>query len=85
MNNWNPSSWRDFPIKQQPTYNDLEKLKKVENELASYPPLIFAGEALNLKKQLADVVNGKAFLLQGGDCAESFASLMQQILKIYLK
>ena len=55
MNNWNPSSWRDFPIKQQPTYNDLEKLKKVETELASYPPLIFAGEALNLKKQLADV------------------------------
>ena len=61
MNNWNPSSWRDFPIKQQPTYNDLEKLAKVESELASYPPLIFAGEALNLKKQLADVVNGKAF------------------------
>ena len=50
MNNWNPSSWRDFPIKQQPTYGDLEKLTKVENELSSYPPLIFAGEALNLKK-----------------------------------
>ncbi len=74
MNNWNPDSWRDFPIKQQPTYNDLDKLKKVEKELASYPPLIFAGEALNLKSQLADVVNGKAFLLQGGDCAESFSS-----------
>ena len=53
MNNWNPSSWRDFPIKQQPTYNDLEKLKKVETELASYPPLIFAGEALNLKKTIS--------------------------------
>ena len=52
MNIWTPSSWRDFPIKQQPTYNDLEKLAKVESELASYPPLIFAGEALNLKKQL---------------------------------
>ena len=74
MKNWNPDSWRDFPIKQQPTYTDLEKLKKVEKELSSYPPLIFAGEALNLKKQLADVVDGKAFLLQGGDCAESFAS-----------
>ena len=49
MNNWNPGSWRDFPIKQQPTYNDLEKLTKVESELLSYPPLIFAGEALNLK------------------------------------
>ena len=57
MNNWNPSSWRDFPIKQQPTYNDLEKLTKVESELLSYPPLIFAGEAKKKKKQLADVVN----------------------------
>jgi len=72
MKKWSPDSWRDFPIKQQPTYNDVEKLLKVEKELASYPPLIFAGEAINLKKDLADVVNGKAFLLQGGDCAESF-------------
>ncbi|MGB5791263.1 3-deoxy-7-phosphoheptulonate synthase, partial [Poseidonibacter sp.] len=63
MKNWNPNSWRDFPIKQQPTYTDMDKLKKVEKELSSYPPLIFAGEALNLKSQLADVVNGKAFLL----------------------
>ena len=85
MNNWNPSSWRDFPIKQQPTYNDLEKLKKVETELASYPPLIFAGEALNLKKQLADVVNGKAFLLQGGDCAESFSSFNAPNIKDLFK
>lgn len=85
MNNWNPSSWRDFPIKQQPTYNDLEKLKRVEDELASYPPLIFAGEALNLKKQLSDVVNGKAFLLQGGDCAESFASFNAANIKDLFK
>ena len=85
MNNWNPSSWRDFPIKQQPTYTDLEKLKKVESELASYPPLIFAGEALNLKKQLADVVNGKAFLLQGGDCAESFSSFNAANIKDLFK
>ena len=72
MKKWSPDSWRNFPIKQQPTYNDIEKLLKVEKELASYPPLIFAGEAINLKKDLADVVNGKAFLIQGGDCAESF-------------
>ena len=52
MKTWSPSSWRDFPIKQQPTYNDLVTLKQVEKELASYPPLIFAGEALNLKKVL---------------------------------
>ncbi len=69
---WTPSSWRDFPIKQQPNYEDKRKLKRVEKELASYPPLIFAEEARRLKSSLADVANGKAFLLQGGDCAESF-------------
>ena len=74
MNIWTPNSWRDFPIKQQPTYEDAEKLLKVEKELASYPPLIFAGEALQLKSKLAEVSQGKAFLLQGGDCAESFAA-----------
>lgn len=89
MNNWNPSSWRNFPIKQQPTYADLEKLAKVEKELGSYPPLIFAGEALNLKSQLADVVNGKAFLLQGGDCAESFntfdANNIRDLFKVMMQ
>ncbi len=85
MNNWNPSSWRDFPIKQQPTYNDLEKLTKVESELKSYPPLIFAGEALGLKSKLADVVNGKAFLLQGGDCAESFSAFDANNIKDLFK
>jgi 3-deoxy-7-phosphoheptulonate synthase len=71
-NIWTPDSWRDFPIKQQPTYADQEKLLKVEKELASYPPLIFAEEARRLKSRLADVSRGDAFLLQGGDCAESF-------------
>lgn len=85
MKNWEPNSWRDFPIKQQPTYSDLDKLKKVEKELGSYPPLIFAGEALNLKNQLADVVNGKAFLLQGGDCAESFTSFDANNIKNLFK
>ena len=89
MNNWNPSSWRDFPIKQQPTYADLEKLAKVEKELGSYPPLIFAGEALKLKNELADVVNGKAFLLQGGDCAESFnvfdANNIKDLFKVMMQ
>jgi 3-deoxy-7-phosphoheptulonate synthase len=73
MNNWNPSSWRNKPIKQQPTYKDVEKLKVIENELHKYPPLVFAGEVRNLRKKLADVTNGNAFLLQGGDCAETFA------------
>ena len=89
MNNWNPSSWRDFPIKQQPTYKDLEKLAKVEKELGTYPPLIFAGEARNLKSQLADVVNGKSFLLQGGDCAESFdafdANNIRDLFKVMMQ
>jgi len=85
MKNWEPNSWRDFPIKQQPTYTDLDKLNKVEKELGSYPPLIFAGEALNLKSQLADVVNGKAFLLQGGDCAESFSSFDANNIKNLFK
>lgn len=70
---WSPSSWRNLPIKQVPSYRDEALLKDVEARLASYPPLVFAGEARNLKAQLADVAEGKAFLLQGGDCAESFA------------
>jgi len=70
---WTPQSWRDFPIKQVPAYPDGKVLTDVEARLASYPPLVFAGEARNLKAQLAEVCEGRAFLLQGGDCAESFA------------
>ncbi len=73
MKTWTPSSWRGLPIKQQPNYPDQELLKKVEAELRSYPPLVFAGEVRELKRQLAEVVQGNAFLLQGGDCAESFS------------
>jgi 3-deoxy-7-phosphoheptulonate synthase len=73
MSNWSPTSWREKPILQQPTYPDKDKLKKVLKELEIYPPLVFAGEARRLKEQLADVANGDAFLLQGGDCAESFS------------
>lgn len=73
MSEWRPNSWRDFPVSQLPTYPDQAKVKEAEATLASYPPLVFAGEARRLKDQLADVCAGKAFLLQGGDCAESFA------------
>lgn len=62
-----------MPVVQVPDYPDQAELKAVENELSSYPPLVFAGEARNLKAQLAEVANGNGFLLQGGDCAESFA------------
>ena len=70
---WTPSSWREKPILQQPDWPDAAKLAEVEATLANYPPLVFAGEARNLTEQLARVADGKAFLLQGGDCAESFA------------
>ena len=73
MSIWTPSSWRQKPILQQPTYPDMDALKRVEQELSAYPPLVFAGEARSLKAQLGNVANGKAFLLQGGDCAESFS------------
>ncbi len=73
MTTWSPSSWRSKPAKQLPAYKDEVALKGVENEIKTLPPLVFAGEARNLMGQLANVAEGKAFLLQGGDCAESFA------------
>lgn len=71
--NWSPESWRTKPIFQVPTYPDQNRLAEVEESLRNFPPLVFAGEARRLKESLADVAEGKAFLLQGGDCAESFA------------
>jgi 3-deoxy-7-phosphoheptulonate synthase len=73
MANWTPDSWRAKPVLQVPAYPDPEALAKTEKRLASFPPLVFAGEARDLKSQLADVARGEAFLLQGGDCTESFA------------
>ena len=73
MSDWSPTSWRGKPILQQPTYPDKNALNEVLNELKNYPPLVFAGEVRNLKEQLAKVTRGEAFLLQGGDCAESFS------------
>src|SRR5262247_3163561 len=70
---WTPDSWRKKPILQVPDYPDRAALAETEKQLATFPPLVFAGEARSLKKSLARVANGEAFLLQGGDCAESFA------------
>jgi 3-deoxy-7-phosphoheptulonate synthase len=70
---WTPDSWRSRPVVQIPEYPDTQALADVEAQLASFPPLVFAGEARNLRKALARVAAGEAFLLQGGDCAESFA------------
>ena len=71
--NWSPDSWRGLPIRQVPGYPDEAALARVEETLHRFPPLVFAGEARRLKERLAAVAAGKAFLLQGGDCAESFA------------
>ncbi len=70
---WTPDSWRGKTARQMPTYLDAAKLASAEARLAKLPPLVFAGEARKLKKKLASVANGEAFLFQGGDCAESFA------------
>ena len=72
MSIWTPNSWRDLPVKQLPTYPDLNALQSIETELKKQPPLVFAGEIRSLKADLARVSRGEAFLLQGGDCAESF-------------
>jgi len=70
---WSPISWRSKPIRQFPEYSDADALATVEERLKSAPPLVFAGEARNLTGSLGEVAEGRAFLLQGGDCAESFA------------
>ncbi|MGB1077402.1 MAG: class II 3-deoxy-7-phosphoheptulonate synthase [Bdellovibrionales bacterium] len=78
---WTPDSWRSKPALQLPNYKDQTALKNAELTLAKMPPLVFAGEARSLKAQLADVAEGKAFTLQGGDCAESFAEFSAEKIK----
>ena len=86
---WSPDSWSDLPIKQVPEYPDEKALLEVEAKLATFPPLLFAGEARDLKKRLADVAEGRRFLLQGGDCAESFAEHgpdhIRDFLRVFLQ
>lgn len=73
MTNWSARSWRDRPIQQQPNYPDPAQLSNVEQQLKMFPPLVFAEEIRALRRQLGQVSQGQGFLLQGGDCAESFA------------
>ncbi|KQP23733.1 phospho-2-dehydro-3-deoxyheptonate aldolase [Methylobacterium sp. Leaf102] len=86
---WTPKSWRNLPIQQVPAYPDAAALKTVETQLASFPPLVFAGEARKLKSALARVSTGEAFLLQGGDCAESFdehsADNIRDFFRVFLQ
>lgn len=82
---WTKNSWRNFGIKQQPIYPDLDALKDAENRLSKLPPLVFAGEVRNLKTDLASATRGESFLLQGGDCAESFSNFSANSIKNMFK
>ena len=78
---WTPDSWRARPIRQVPAYPDPERLSEMEARLGKYPPLVFAGEARRLKAQLAAVQEGRAIILQGGDCAEAFGDFTANIIR----
>ena len=82
---WNMDSWREKPIKQQPDYLDKDVLLRAEGQLKTLPPLITAEEARSLKSELAMAVDGRAFLLQGGDCAESFAEFNEKNLRSFFR
>jgi 3-deoxy-D-arabino-heptulosonate 7-phosphate (DAHP) synthase len=85
MKKWKVNSWKNYPVKHIPEYQDEKELNLVLNKLRNFPPLVFAGETRHLKDQLANVVDGKAFLLQGGDCAESFAEFHPDNIRDYFK
>ena len=86
---WTPESWRAKPIEQVPVFPDMAALAATEKQLAGFPPLVFAGEARKLKRALAKVSAGEAFLLQGGDCAESFgehsADNIRDFFRVFLQ
>ena len=81
MSKWSANSWRGYKAKHIPEYPDKSELEKTESQLKTYPPLVFAGEARDLKRHLAKVSEGKAFLLQGGDCAESFEEFSADLIR----
>src|ERR1700685_1295812 len=89
QNRWNPESWRAKPIEQAPAFPDGAALAEVERQLSGYPPLVFAGEARKLKRALGKAMAGEAFLLQGGDCAESFgehsADNIRDFFRVFLQ
>src|SRR5260370_42662346 len=86
---WTPESWRTKPAEQSPVYRDRAALAEAERQLAGYPPLVFAGEARKLKRALGAAAIGEAFLLQGGDCAESFgehsADNIRDFFRVFLQ
>jgi len=86
---WTPDSWKILPAEQQPDWEKSEAYSKVISEISGYPPLVFAGEVMALKQQLGDAAQGNGFLIQGGDCAETFddfrADSIRDKLKILLQ
>ncbi|MFN2524993.1 MAG: class II 3-deoxy-7-phosphoheptulonate synthase [Actinomycetota bacterium] len=85
MESWSPSSWRELPAAQQPEWPDPDALEETLRALAALPPLVFAGEARALKESLARVSRGEAFMLQAGDCAESFSEFSADAIRDRLK
>ena len=89
MKKWTLNSWRNYPVKHIPEYENKKELNMVLDKIRNFPPLVFAGETRTLKNHLADVVDGKAFLLQGGDCAESFTGFnpnnIRDLFKVILQ
>ena len=82
---WTPESWQKLTAVQQPNWPDLDNYKTVLSEISQYPPLVFAGEVRALKQQLAEAAQGKGFLIQGGDCAETFAEFRADPIRDKLK
>ena len=85
MNEWAPTSWRSRPVEQQPEWPDDHALEQSLKVLSTLPPLVFAGEARGLRRSLAEVAEGRAFLLQAGDCAESFYDFTADSIRDKLK
>ena len=82
---WNPKSWRNHPIEQQPHYQDTEAVQRALNQVRGLPPLVAAGEIRTLRERLAQASRGEAFLLQGGDCAEQFQDCHAEAVEAKLK
>ena len=82
---WSPNSWQNLTSQQQPQWEANKEYKKVISEISSYPPLVFAGEVRALKQQLAEAAQGRGFLVQGGDCAETFADFRADLIRDKLK
>jgi 3-deoxy-7-phosphoheptulonate synthase len=84
-NSWSPESWQKYTAEQQPDWNDFGEYSKVISEISNYPPLVFAGEVRYLKQQLSDAAQGNGFLIQGGDCAETFSDFKADSIRDKLK